>query len=127
VIRRLLWRLYDRFFDRVDEPFECDPAAIEWIREHEPHRLVPLAFATQRNARRLLQIGWIAIGLSVWSMINGIWFPHSWPAMQWFRGGFLLGLGWMSVAASYLFSHLALLRGERSDRPRRPAEDVPAR
>ena len=127
MVRRLLLRLYDRFFDRVDEPFQFDPSAIEWIREHEPHRLVPLFGATRRNARRIRQIGWIAIGLSAWFVVSGIWLPKSWPEAHWFQGGFLLGLGWMGVAASSLFSHLALLRGERSNRPRAERRDVAPR
>jgi hypothetical protein len=126
-MRRLFWRLYDRFFDRVDEPFQFDPSAVEWIREHEPRRLVPLFGATQRNARRLRQLGWIVIGLSVLTVLNGIWLAQPSPALQWFQGGFLLGLGWMLVAGSYLFAQLALLRGERSDRPRRLGEEAPAR
>lgn len=126
MVRRLLLRLYDRFFDRVDEPFRFDPAAIEWIREHEPRRLAPLFGATQRNARRIRQIGWISIGLSAWFVGSGIWLPQSWPEAHWFEGGFFLGIGWMAVAASSLFSSLALLRGERSDRPcAEPSEALP--
>lgn len=127
MFRRMFWRVYDRFFDPVEEDFQFDPSAIEWIREHEPRRLAPLFGATRRNARRIRQLGWIVIGISAWFVVSGIWIPQLWPAVHWFQGGFFLGLGWMLVASGSLFSHLALLRGERSDRLQPEREEAPAR
>ncbi len=127
MIRRLYWRLYDRFFDRVDEEFHIDPGAIAWIREHEPQRLRVVYGATRRNARRVLQLGCIAIGLSVWFVISAIWIPGYSSPLRWLSAGLLLGGGAMTVASSRLLAYLAYLRGERSDRPRAERREVPAR
>jgi len=111
-------RLYDRFFDRPERDFSIDPARIEWIRKHEPYRLRFILGVTRRNARRILQLGFLAIGLAVWFMVSAIWIPGYSSSLRWFSAGLLLGAGWMAITEGRLFAYLAYLRGERDDRPR---------
>jgi hypothetical protein len=125
--RRLFGRLYDRFFDRVDADFSIDPERIDWIREHEPHRRRAVFGATRRNARRILQLGCIAIGLSAWFLVSALWIEGYASPLRWFSAGLLLGAGWMAVAGSRLLAYLAYLRGESRDRPRAEREEASAR
>jgi len=111
-------RLYDRFFDRPERDFSIDPARIEWIREHEPHRLRFMLGVTRRNARRILQLGFLAIGFGVWFMATTLWRPADSTPGRWFLAGLLVGTGWMAITEGRLFGYLAYLRGESGDRPR---------
>lgn len=116
--QRFWLRLYDRFFDRPERDFSIDPARIEWIREHEPHRLRSILGVTTRNARRILQIGFLSIGFGIWFGATTLWQPADSTPVRWFMAGLLVGTGWMAIAQSRLFAYLAYLRGESGD-PRR--------
>lgn len=118
MVRRLLLRLYDRFFDRVEDPFVIDPERMEWIRTHEAHKLRPVFGATRRNARRYLQMGLLSMSIGVWFLASAVWIPGYAGASRWFSAGLLLGGGWVAVGASRLMAYLAYLRGEDEDRPR---------
>lgn len=121
--RRVSWR----FLDRGEEVFFLDAARIDWIRTHEPHKLRPVAFATVRNARRVLQFGLLTIAWSIWWIVRATWIPGYSDPQRWFTAGLLLGAGCMTVSVSRLLAYLAYLRGEVEERPRPAAEEAPAR
>lgn len=117
MFRKLLWRLYDRFFDRVEDPFVIDPERMEWIRTHEAHKLRPVFGSTRRNARRYLQMGLLSMGIGVWFLASATWIPGYAGSGRWFNAGMLIGAGFVAVCASRLMAYLAYLRGEDEDRP----------
>ena len=117
MVRRLFLRLYDRFFDRVEDPFVIDPERMEWIRSHEAHKLRPVFGSTRRNARRYLQMGLLAMGIGVWFLASAAWIQGYAGPSRWFSAGLLLGGGWVAVSTSRLLAYLAYLRGEDEDRP----------
>ena len=126
MVRRLLLRLYDRFFDRVDDPFVIDPERMEWIRAHEAHKLRPVFGSTRRNARRYLQMGLLSMGLGVWFLASAAWIPGYAEPLRWFYAGIAIGAGWVAVCTSRLMAYLAYLRGEDEDRPRAGLEPTHA-
>lgn len=128
MIRRAYRRYFDRFLDRGDEVFLPDADRVAWIREHEPHKLRPVAFATPRNARRALQLGLFLLAVSVWFVSSGIWLPDQYDnRMHWFAAGLMMGGGASTVGASRLFAYLAYLRGESGNRPRSDREEATSR
>ena len=127
MVRKLLSRMHDRFFDRADDAFSIDSARIDWIREHEPHRLRPVFGATNRNARRILQLGLIAVVWSIWWIVRGIWMPGDSDPQRWFTAGLLLGAGGVTVGVSRLLAYLAYLKGDADDPPQSEREEAPAR
>lgn len=114
-------RFYERWFDRPSQDIQIDAPTLQWIRENEPGRWRRLASATQRNARRIQQLGWLTILVGVvrlalslriaarvgngnvpeWSFVlSGLW------------AGLLIGIGFGGVLLAGNAHLLAMLKGE---------------
>lgn len=121
-----------KLFDRPTDDVHLDPAALDWIREHEPGWLGVLGTATLRHARWFTWGARISFVAGVVTLAQTLWFVDRlaglfapiWLVLFGVTFGFSIGISFQLGAVARLFQLLALLKGERRGSVR-PAADPP--